>query len=690
MSWKKQQEDDIHQAKILNALMKKMTNNFQNVTKYAADMAVAMKKSTDSVTKEKTAWRGKEKHDRWKNQYLEKQQKFEDNMYDKKVSDAAKQSKIWVQERADNRKHNKAIADDRNRNRIMTEQVHGDNVRHNLKMRQLYKDQGQSLSNVMNLMTGMSGKGAAMGGIKTAFNTLSLSSEILSTNSLLRDAKEKKQIAIGQGVDTDPTQAAEWKKIIDRVVRLEEIKIEQTKKLGMFGRLGGGDEDEKNESKWAKRLEHITAWAKKNKTGIIISAASIGLMFMVFKKLISVSPMLQRMLEIMGLAFNLILRPFGDFIGFILRPIAMAMLAIVMPFFKDVYPVLMELGGTIGEALVNWDLEAVIRAATDVFKPAEIFDAFVSPITGNTPTSAGKAGAGLLTLGATGIGLLAGSILALKSTMGTLGRWAGLGGVNAANVGAPRAGVGSGAPFGQQQSNTGQSRYAKMQQAAAKNAARIAAAAKAASAAGIVGGGVVSNVARTAAHAASVGAGFAGRGVTQAAAAAATKMAASKAALLTAAKAAKLGISAARIGALAAKLSNPVGWAILGWEGVTTAIKHFSPETYQQMRDATEFLGVGREFIGLGEQSTGEMLYGGYNWVKDQVAPQPSIRTPNATFPDDDLTNPNGFNGSITQTPNGGTHITFNIDKVEKGVDVNMIALQVKAILETNDRYVTS
>ena len=49
-----------------------------------------------------------------------------------------------------------------------------------------------------------------------------------------------------------------------------------------------------------------------------------------------------------------------------------------------------------------------------------------------------------------------------------------------------------------------------------------------------------------------------------------------------------------------------------------------------------------------------------------------------------------GFNGIATQTENGGTNITFNIDKVEKGVDVNMIALQVKAILETNDRYVTS
>ena len=29
--------------------------------------------------------------------------------------------------------------------------------------------------------------------------------------------------------------------------------------------------------------------------------------------------------------------------------------------------------------------------------------------------------------------------------------------------------------------------------------------------------------------------------------------------------------------------------------------------------------------------------------------------------------------------------VIFNIDKVEKGVDVNMIALQVKAILETSN-----
>jgi len=634
MSWKKQQEDDIHQAKLLNALMKKMTNNFQNVTKYAADMATAFKKSTDAVTKEKTAWRGKEKHDRWKNGYLEKQQKFEENMFSQKINAAAKANKIFTEQREADRKHNKGIADSRNRNRIITEQVHGDNVRHNLKMRQLYKDQSQSLSNVMNLMTGMSGKGAAMGGIKTAFNTLSLGSEILTTNSSLREAKKDKEEGLKANMDKDPSQEAEWKKIIARIIRLEEIKVEQTEKLGMFGKLGGGDEKVENESTWAKRLEPIMAWAKKNKTGIIISAASIGMMFMVFKKLLSVSPMLQKMLEVMSLAFNLILRPFGDFIGFILRPIAMGFLMMVMPFFKKAYPLLMELGTTIGNALANGDLKGVIVAALTAIPPLEVLNV-LNPFTENT--TAGEVGAAGAALAGTGAGLLYGGYRVHKSMVGRMLRGFGVG----------QGSTPSGNAFSKTNIDLGEAKgttrgrptswYKPPKQATS---------------------GATPNWR--------------------------SYVAAGGKAPLQITKIARMLAMVSKI----ARIASPVGLALMGWGGVTSVIKHFDPEMYQAMRDSTEFMGIGREFLGLGEQSDAEQLVGGYNWVKGGLAEwsgqDNSILDPQATFPDNGL-NQSGFNGIATPTANGGTHITFNIDKVEKGVDVNMIALQVKAVLETSN-----
>jgi hypothetical protein len=159
-----------------------------------------------------------------------------------------------------------------------------------------------------------------------------------------------------------------------------------------------------------------------------------------------------------------------------------------------------------------------------------------------------------------------------------------------------------------------------------------------------------------------------------------------------------------------ARVASPVGLALMGWGGVTSVIKHFDPEMYQAMRDSTEFMGIGREFLGLGEQSDAEQLYSGYNWVKGGLGINNSILDSGATISNDvgmngQVEDPFGENGNnrITSTytpvypiPNaidygkGNIQVTFNIDKVEKGVDVNMIALQVKAILETNDRYVTS
>ena len=287
-------------------------------------------------------------------------------------------------------------------------------------MRQLYKDQSQSLSNVMNLMTGMTGRGAAMGGISTAFNTFSLGSEIVGTNKSLDEAREEQRVMRLSGQSMDPAFEVTWKKINRRIERLIEVRTEQREKLGVFGGFGGkGEED----SKWAKRLEPIMSWAKKNKSGIIISAASIGMMYMVFKKLLSVSPMLQKMLEVMGLAFNLVLRPFGDFIGFILRPIAMNMLALVMPFFKEAYPFLMKLGSAMGEKFAVGDILGALGLMFEAIHPFDVLKWIFGDREGNTEGGIGAVGA---VLSAGVLGLFSAVVLSIYKMTGWVRAFLGL------------------------------------------------------------------------------------------------------------------------------------------------------------------------------------------------------------------------------------------------------------------------
>jgi len=468
----------------------------------------------------------------------------------------------------------------------------------------------------MKMMGGTTVKGLAFGGLEKGFNTLRLGSEILETNKNLKTAQEEVE-AKKNTINTGKIWEMDMKKLTDRVDRLTEVLKEQREKLGVFGKWGGeGEED----SKWAKRLEPIIKFAKKNRKGIIISAASIGLMFMVFKKLLSVSPMLQKMLEVMGLAFNLILRPFGDFLGFILRPIAMGFLTMVMPLFQKSYRFLMKLGTTIGDALANWEFGEAIKAVLDTFPPMMMITAIAEKLgivqEGTvTPEEMDKANVGLTghaLLTAAGATLPA-SYASYRATKFGFNKL--FGGTSSSTSGAFSGIGGGGNPSdGNPSSKDPNWRYYKGVDKVSKMARMMS---------------ILSKIAR---------------------------------------------------------ITSPVGLALLGWGGITSVIKHVDPDLYQTMRDSTEFMGVGREFLGLGEQSDAEQLVGDYNWVKDSLGVNNSILDNNAFI----TNNGSNFNGVATPTANGGTNITFNIDKVEKGVDINMIAMAVKSVLETSNTRIVS
>ena len=95
----------------------------------------------------------------------------------------------------------------------------------------------------------------------------------------------------------------------------------------------------------------MKAFAEKHKTGILIGAGSIGILLTVLKKAFDVSPMFQAIKKLLHFGFMLILRPIGDFFGFIMRPIMVLMLRkFIIPWYKDVYPKMKKWGESLGNA----------------------------------------------------------------------------------------------------------------------------------------------------------------------------------------------------------------------------------------------------------------------------------------------------------------------------------------------------
>ena len=75
----------------------------------------------------------------------------------------------------------------------------------------------------------------------------------------------------------------------------------------------------------------------------------------VAKLFVGASPMLKSMLKLFQFGIMLVLRPIGDFIGFMLRPIMLMVLTkFILPFYQNTLPLLQEAGTLLGETLVPW------------------------------------------------------------------------------------------------------------------------------------------------------------------------------------------------------------------------------------------------------------------------------------------------------------------------------------------------
>jgi len=131
----------------------------------------------------------------------------------------------------------------------------------------------------------------------------------------------------------------------------EKSMLEQsagTNKL--FGKLDKSFEKHfGGNSKWNK------FFAGQGKTAAMgMGLGAIGGGMALGKMIIDSSPMFQQMLKLLNFGIMMVLRPIGDFFGFLMRPILLMLLRkFIIPFYQTALPVLQEMGTILGEQIAG-------------------------------------------------------------------------------------------------------------------------------------------------------------------------------------------------------------------------------------------------------------------------------------------------------------------------------------------------
>ena len=210
-----------------------------------------------------------------------------------------------------------------------------------------YKKSLQNSTDSMDLFTGMLTKGVAAGFV---FKKITSSLGGMSTEL---DEYKKAQSDLTSFLDENKHIGKDdWGKAgneekLEKKKELEEARDQaQPKKEGAFGGQGGMS------GKLVEGMSGMKEFANKHKTGILIGAGSAGVLIGILKKALDASPMFQQMMKLLNFGIMMVLRPIGDFFGFLFRPILVMLLRkFIIPWYTKMYPVMMKMGNIIGEKL---------------------------------------------------------------------------------------------------------------------------------------------------------------------------------------------------------------------------------------------------------------------------------------------------------------------------------------------------
>lgn len=162
-------------------------------------------------------------------------------------------------------------------------------------------------------------------------------------------------------IKLDDVQLDKAIKKLQSAVKLIEIQLGGAG-IGKGGGTGSSSEKSRDPTRpknyWTESLNKFKGMGDRlkdiSKSTLSLIGIGTGIGALV-AMMTDAAPMLQAIMKMVSVSIMLILRPIGDFIGFILRPIILAfMTTIALPFMKAMMPLVKKYGDKIGQFLVDF------------------------------------------------------------------------------------------------------------------------------------------------------------------------------------------------------------------------------------------------------------------------------------------------------------------------------------------------
>ena len=237
---------------------------------------------------------------------------------------------------------------------IDQEREHGEQVRRNINLRHNMDSFNDKFDMLKKSLTGGFGFQAAMDkSVKNMGSMTRVFQEQKHAGTAFKkatkeaaEALDKLNIQFITGADKADIQEAttEYEAKKEREAKTKdtfEHTTEDAKKAGVLGKFKGVFE----------RFDKISEFLGKKAVPIGIGMGVAGVLMSVIVKAFSASPLFAQMMKMMKFMVTLILMPIGTFFGALLRPILVMLLRkFIVPFYSTWMPVLMKVGGQVG----NW------------------------------------------------------------------------------------------------------------------------------------------------------------------------------------------------------------------------------------------------------------------------------------------------------------------------------------------------
>lgn len=207
------------------------------------------------------------------------------------------------------------------------------------------KDHAKALSeggNQMKLFTGMLTKGLPIG---AAFGMLTGKAEKLA---LQYEANQQELASLESSLENLN------KRLNEPDLDPKERGTLERAKEGLESRRDTAQGKVDESGQVAEKLAGAKEFFGKHKMGMMIGAGSAGVLIGILKKALDASPMFQQIYKLLNFGIMMILRPIGDFFGFLMRPIMIMLLRkFIIPWYTKMYPQMMKWGNEIGTKLAG-------------------------------------------------------------------------------------------------------------------------------------------------------------------------------------------------------------------------------------------------------------------------------------------------------------------------------------------------